>query len=235
MSKAFVIKVKENCYWLGGFYGENNYDDIAHAKVYHLRTQAEKQCKLINEFYNYNAQVVESTIVEGDLEQQLTKKDKQIEGIDYNLTYKQIQIDNLEKENKQMKEQLAEKDKEIEELKTRVSEKDKENFNLLEQNEELTYRIADVVGETTKLENIIREKDKEIEEYKTQIKEFCGTKLAKLIDKKEREIRKQVCDMARKKIVEATCYDTEEEIRNVIYDLNASTILGILDQIEQGE
>ena len=66
--KAFVIKVKENCYWLGGFYGKNNYDDIAHAKVYHLPSQAEKQCKLFNEAYGYNAKVVPITITEVDLE-----------------------------------------------------------------------------------------------------------------------------------------------------------------------
>lgn len=71
MIKAFVIKVKENCYWLGGFYGKNNYDDIARAKVYVNKTQAEKQCKLINESYGHNAKVVEITIAEDDLEQKI--------------------------------------------------------------------------------------------------------------------------------------------------------------------
>lgn len=72
--KAFVIKVKENCYWLGGFYGKDNYDDIAHAKVYVNKTQAEKQCKLVNKIYGHNAKVVEITMAESNLEQQLTKQ-----------------------------------------------------------------------------------------------------------------------------------------------------------------
>ena len=75
---AFVIKVKENCYWLGGFYGKNNYDDIAHAKVYVNKTQAEKQCKLVNETYGHNAKVVEITITENALEQQLAENAKEI-------------------------------------------------------------------------------------------------------------------------------------------------------------
>ena len=76
--KAFAIKVKEDCYWLGGFYGKNNYDDIAHAKVYVNKTQAEKQCKLVNEGYGHSAEVVEITIAESDLERQLAEKNKDI-------------------------------------------------------------------------------------------------------------------------------------------------------------
>ena len=55
-----------------------------------------------------------------------------------------------------------------------------------------------------------------------------------LLEAFEKKITNQVCDVARKKIVEATCYDTEEEVRNVIYDLNASTALEILDEVEKG-
>ena len=69
--KAFVIKVKKNYYWLGGFYGKNNYDDITRAKVYVNKTQANKQCSLVNESYGHNAKVVEITIAEGDLEHEL--------------------------------------------------------------------------------------------------------------------------------------------------------------------
>lgn len=68
--KAYVIKIKEGCYWLGGFCGINNYDDITHAKIYHLPSQAEKQCKLVNETYGYKAKVVPVTISEDDLEQE---------------------------------------------------------------------------------------------------------------------------------------------------------------------
>ena len=46
--------------------------------------------------------------------------------------------------------------------------------------------------------------------------------------------RKLVCDEIRKKIIESTCYETEEEVRNCIYDLNASEVLEILNQT-QGE
>lgn len=94
----------------------------------------------------------------------------------------------------------------------------------------------------TELKQQLSEKDNEIEELKEHIKFLknkclneINVKLVNVTKEKMQEIRKQVCDMARKKIVEATCYDTEEEVRNVIYDLNASEALEILDQIEQGE
>lgn len=87
--KAFVIKVKENCYWLGGFYGKNNYDDITRAKLYVNKTQAEKQCKLVNESYGHSAEIIEVTIAEGNLEQenkQLKERiDKAIEYIKLNI------------------------------------------------------------------------------------------------------------------------------------------------------
>lgn len=121
--KAFVIKLKENCYWLGGFYGKSNYDDIAHAKVYHLKSQAEKQCKLINETYNYNAQVVEITMEE--VNQNLIPTNYDNLSIEDKLKYREIQVrialdrdveyDNkitkLEFTVKRLEEELAKKDK----------------------------------------------------------------------------------------------------------------------------
>ena len=126
--KAFVIKIKENCYWLGGFYGKNNYDDIAHAKVYVNKTQAEKQCKLVNESYGHNAKVVEITIAEGDLDNYIDKlqNERDFERRDKTYIVKQLNDPNdyvvredyikLEQENKQLKEQLAIKDKMIDKL-----------------------------------------------------------------------------------------------------------------------
>lgn len=49
-----------------------------------------------------------------------------------------------------------------------------------------------------------------------------------------KQVRKEVCEEIRKKVIESTCYDTEEEIRSVIYDLNACEVLEILDKL-QGE
>ena len=77
----------------------------------------------------------------------------------------------------------------------------------------------------------VAEKDKEIEEYKTQIKEFCGTKLAKLIDKKEQEIRKQVCDEIREQLQMNEQNTCENTAFGVYYDY----LKEILDQIEKGE
>ena len=47
--------------------------------------------------------------------------------------------------------------------------------------------------------------------------------------------RKKVVKEAKKLVVESTCYDTEEEARNHLYDLSASEVLELLDQIERGE
>ena len=109
--KAFVIKVKENCYWLGGFYGKNNYDDIAHAKVYINKTQAEKQCKLVNESYGHIAKVIEITIAEGDLEQE----NKQLKKERKSLRRK------LELEEKNNLENITDADEIIEQLKEQLS------------------------------------------------------------------------------------------------------------------
>lgn len=69
--KAYVIKVKDDSYWLGGFYGADNYGDIAHAKIYTSETQAEKQCKLVNESYGHNANVRVVNITEDDLQYEI--------------------------------------------------------------------------------------------------------------------------------------------------------------------
>lgn len=50
-----------------------------------------------------------------------------------------------------------------------------------------------------------------------------------------KEEQKKVVKEAKKLVVEATCYDTEEEARNHLYDMSASEVLEILDQIERGE
>lgn len=49
------------------------------------------------------------------------------------------------------------------------------------------------------------------------------------------EERKKVVQKAKRLVVESTCYETEEEARNHLYDLSSSEVLEILDQIERGE
>lgn len=196
--KVYVIKNKEGKYL--DFCQDFETNNICDARIFTYE-EAVRFCPK-------NCRVVEITIVEGDLEQQLTEKDKEI-------------------------------------------------YDLLDQNEEQTYKFANIVGETARLENVITEKDKQIKylkdlcdkerlkttELQQQIREekavfdmYRANTIQKGIADPEatKIIRHQVCDMARKKIVEATCYDTEEEVRNVIYDLNASEVLEILDQIERG-
>lgn len=124
--KAFVIKVKENCYWLGGFYGKNNYDDITRAKLYVNKTQAEKQCKLVNESYGHSAEIIEVTIAEGNLEQENKQLKERIQNI---LEGKEIPAICAKKYEK-YEEKLTEKDKEIERLK---QENDKLAFALAEE------------------------------------------------------------------------------------------------------
>ena len=47
------------------------------------------------------------------------------------------------------------------------------------------------------------------------------------------EERKKVVKEAKKLVVESTCYDTEEEARNHLYDLSASEVLELLDQVRE--
>lgn len=87
----------------------------------------------------------------------------------------------------------------------------------------------------------LAEKDKEIEEYKTQIKEFCGTKLAKLIDKKEQELRHQICNEIFKELQEnVDCYFEERKCNSPHSQLpyiwfNEIRFRKFLNKIEQGE
>ena len=66
-------------------------------------------------------------------------------------------------------------------------------------------------------------------EYRNRIAE-----LEEQLKNATKQVRKEVCEEIRKKVIESTCYDTEEEIRSVIYDLNACEVLEILDKL-QGE
>ena len=50
----------------------------------------------------------------------------------------------------------------------------------------------------------------------------------------DKQIRKEVVQEIKEQVVEATCYDTEEEARRFIYDLSSREILEILDRIEGG-
>lgn len=51
----------------------------------------------------------------------------------------------------------------------------------------------------------------------------------------DKQVRKEVVKEIKKEVVEATCYETEEEARRLIYDLSSREILEILDRIEGGE
>lgn len=94
---------------------------------------------------------------------------------------------------------------------------------------------SELYQENKQLKEQLAEKDKEIEYWQQQATNTTNALTNDGYVMIMKAIRKQVCDMARKKIVEATCYDTEEEVRSVIYDLNASTALEIIDEIEQAK
>ena len=68
--------------------------------------------------------------------------------------------------------------------------------------------------------------------YQTIDDEIDTCPLKPLTDRLTEE-RKMVVKEAKKLVVEATCYDTEEEARNHLYDLSASEVLELLDQIER--
>lgn len=76
------------------------------------------------------------------------------------------------------------------------------------------------------LEKQLAEKALENKKFKYMILELQA---------KEQDLRHQICEKIRERIVKETCYDTEEEVRNAIYDFNAREVLEILDQIEKGE
>ena len=87
------------------------------------------------------------------------------------------------------------------------------------------------------LKQQLAEKDKEIKELKFQIEDKKGGCELCEFSKELRDIdiRHQICEKIRERIVKETCYDTEEEVRNAIYDFNAREVLEILDDIEKGE
>ena len=103
--KAFVIKFSNEYYWCG----YNNSDkQLRKAVLYKSIKMAEETARdcmsrieyirpYTNKIESYK--IIEITIAEGDLEQQLAEKDKEIE--------------KLKNENKQLKEQPTEKDKKV--------------------------------------------------------------------------------------------------------------------------
>ena len=174
------------------------------------------------------------------LKQQLAEKDEEI------LKWKDgTMICNYEK-------MLAEKDKYIDEL-----EQERE-FMLDEVKNRGTCGLCEKLEEKAinVLRDKLKEKDKEIERLKTikNARQFNKTQsIIEEFEKKLREdgvlfvfnskemsqhdatVRHQICEEIRERIVKETCYDTEEEVRNAIYDFNAREVLEILDQIEKGE
>lgn len=130
----------------------------------------------------------------------------------------------LRQENKQLEEQHD----------LLIDEFQKERENLCKQIKKESDARKRFVEKVKQLKEQLAEKDEEIEEYKTQIKEFCGTKLAKLIDKKEQEIRKQVCDEIREKLPYYEYSFQEPEVPRVNV-IEIRDIEFILDQIEQAK
>lgn len=91
--------------------------------------------------------------------------------------------------------------------------------------------------EFNELQQQLAEKDKEIEELNEKIGDLIAAGFTKgvIIADIKQQTRHQICNEAKKRIVKETCYDTEEEVRNAIYDFNAREVLEILDDIEKGE
>ena len=95
-----------------------------------FQEEREKLCKQIKQESDARERFVEKV---KQLKKHLAEKDKEIEGTDSNLTYKQIQIDNLEKENKKLKEQLTQVRKQVcdeirDKLKAHCDYTDEENI-----------------------------------------------------------------------------------------------------------
>lgn len=92
------------------------------------------------------------------------------------------------------------------------------------------------------LEAQLAESEKELEivcvDGKDKIRELCEEtcrqqeEIFKLKHQLAEE-RKRVVQEIKKLVIESTCYDTEEEVRNHLYDMSAGEVLEILDQIDQ--
>ena len=134
-----------------------------------------------------------------------------------------------------------------------LCEDDEDYQELKEENEKLKQQLAEYqnfmkeygfknindLREEELIQEIV-EKDKEIEFAYILVKSNQQTsmKAVREIERLNRvrdRQRHQICEEIRKRIVKETCYDTEEEVRNAIYDFNAREVLEILDQIEKGE
>lgn len=164
----------------------------------------------------------------------VTRKD--IENSPINYSFTEVAVNNVaNRKGAYNINKLAQEYKQLEEQhELLIDAFQKERENLCKQVKQESDARERFVKEVKRLKEQLAEKDKELEELKFE-KRNLGGLIEKVSSKGQQEIRKQVCDMARKKIVEATCYDTEEEVRSVIYDLNASTALEIIDEIEQAE
>lgn len=112
--EAYIIKSKEGKY-LDDTQQQPFFvtEDICKTRLYRTFEKAREICSK-----KINCEVVEVTIAEGDLEQQLAEKEKEIK--------RQIAV------NKEMDKMIGEKDKEIEELKTSIDYWKNEVFKKME-------------------------------------------------------------------------------------------------------
>ena len=201
--KAYVIKNKEGKYKEPHLDIREFYTDIlAEAEIWIERKDAEYFCP-------QDCEVVEITITEGDLEQELNK-------------YKSLYIEN-EKVVDYQHDKLSEKDKEIEELKTRVSElQDKDWYEAcIKQLEEQNDKLIKERDEMQK------ELETSVDYWKNEVFKKIEVKLTGVTKEKIQEIRKQVCDEIREK---AEVFGT-----GVTGILGYMVMIPLLDQIEKGE
>ena len=106
--KAYVIKNKEGKYWQWLFNDEPDWEEELYNAFLHYSKEDAK--RNIIDWQLKDCEVVEITIAEGDLEQQLADKEVKIEVLERD-------ADNLYRTLEEANEELADKDKEIERLK----------------------------------------------------------------------------------------------------------------------
>jgi len=119
--KAYVIKNKEGKYWQWLFNDEPDWEEELYNAFLHYSKEDAK--RNIIDWQLKDCEVVEITIAEGDLEQQLADKEVKIEVLERD-------ADNLYRTLEEANEELADKDKEIVELRQTIIDLYNTNINL---------------------------------------------------------------------------------------------------------
>lgn len=210
--KAFVIKNKEGEY----FDKENRWffgpDYTCCEHIYYTIDDAKRH---IDYYGLKDCEVVEITIVEGDLEQENKHLKRLLDAKEKIETNSIKGFKKLNEENKQLKEQLAEKDKEIEKLKNFMSKWHFENFESFENH--YNYLMSLKNREQLMVEN---------EAMKETIANLLGQKKTS-----SKQIRKRVCDEIRQAFSKEDFWLYGDN--NKIIIIHEDEFNKILDQIEQ--